>query len=66
MRMFHVWWVAGHETGHYVVKKATEAEALAEAQSRYRVVKIGKNTVIWHCEELTQDEGILLEILDWA
>lgn len=66
MHIYHVWWVAGDETGHYVVRKATEDEAIAEAQSKYRVTKIGKHTVIWHSLELTEEEGLLLEILDWA
>jgi hypothetical protein len=65
MKLFHVWWVAGAETGHYVVRKANEEDALAEAQSKYRVTKIGRHTVIWHSEELSNAEGLLLEILDW-
>lgn len=65
MHLYHVWWVAGPETGHYVIKAKCEDDALAEARVKYRYTKVGKYTVIWHSEELSEEEGILLEILDW-
>jgi hypothetical protein len=66
MHIYHVWWVAGDDTGHYVVRARSEELALKEVQSKYRATRIGRNTVIWHSLELTEEEGLLLEILDWA
>lgn len=63
--MYHVWWVAGDITGHYVVKSKSADLALAEAQGQYRVKRIGQYNVVWYCEQLTEEEGILLEIVDW-
>lgn len=66
MKIFRVTWLAGPDhRGDYIVRCGDEQNAIRLCKQRMRAVQIGEHKVQWYAAELSQDEGVLVEILDW-
>lgn len=65
-KLWHVTWLAGPDhRGDYIVRCLDNEIAIRLCKQRMRATQIGEHAVQWYAVEITEQEGVLVEILDW-